>query len=122
MERKALKTMALALAYPALQRLPLAQWSEALGQARKTEFDRIEQIGILAAVAVVAYLLRLETQQAAALSLPMRYLTQFLAAALLLIAAAGPFYLRRTRRGLELELERQHLSDRFTSLLRNHHD
>lgn len=122
MERKPFRTMALALAYPALRRLPFAQWSDALGQARKTEFDLIERIGILAAVAVVAYLLRLEAQQAATLSLPMRYLAQFLAAALLIIPAVGPFYLRRTRRGLDQELERRRLDTRFGPLHRSSHD
>lgn len=122
MERQALKTMALALAYPELRRLPLAQWNEALKLARKTEFDLIERVGILAAIAAVAYLLRQEAQQAAALSLPVRYLAQFLAATLLIVPAVGPFYLRRTRRGLDHELERRRLDARFGPLQRSSHD
>ena len=121
MERKPLRTMLLALAYPALQRLPPAQWDAALARARATEFDLIERIGMLLVMAVVAYLLRFEAQQTVELAPPIRYLAQFFAAALLIVPAAGPFFLRRTRRGLDHELERR-LGARFASLPRYRHD
>jgi hypothetical protein len=121
MERKPLKTMLIALAYPALQRLPSAQWEAALARARATEFDLVERIGMLLVMAVVAYLLRFEAQQTVELALPIRYLAQFSAAALLIVPAAAPFFLRRTRRGLDHELECR-LGARFASLPRSSHD
>ena len=100
-----LKRIACLWAYPALRRLPLAEWNAALKKARQTNFDRTECIGILAGITFVAYLLRPDAEQAATLSLPVRYFIQFLAAAPLLVLVVGPFYLRRTRRGLDQESE-----------------
>ncbi len=122
MQRKPLRAIALALTYPALQQLPTAQWDAALARARATEFDLIERIGLLLVMAVVAYLLRWEAQQALELSPPIRYLAQFFAAVLLIVPAAAPFYLRRTRRGLDHELERRDFDARFASPQRSRHD
>ena len=100
-----LKRIALLLAYPALGQLPRSEWDEALKRARDTDFDTIEWIGLLAGVAFVTYMLRFDADHAAALSLPVRYFVQFLVAAPLLILVVGPFYLRRTRRDLERQIE-----------------
>lgn len=108
MSGKDLKRIALLWAYPALRPLPPAEWDEALKQARETNFDMIEWIGVLGGIAFVTYLLRFGADQAAALSLPVRYFIQFLAAVPLLVLVVGPFYLRRTRRGLAREIERRH--------------
>lgn len=121
MERKPLRAIALALAYPALQQLPIVQWDAALARARATEFDLLERTGLLLVIAVVAYLLRFDAQQTVELAPPIRYLAQFFAAALLIVPAAAPFYLRRTRRGLDHELKRR-LGTQFVSLQRSRHD
>lgn len=105
---KDLKRIALPCAYPALRQLPRAEWDQALKQARETNFDTIEWIGVLAGIALVTYLLRFDTDQATALSLPVRYFIQFLAAVPLLVLIVGPFYLRCTRRGLDQEIDRRH--------------
>lgn len=104
---KDLKRIVLLWAYPALRQLPPAEWDEALKQAGEMNFDTIEWTGLLAGIAFVTYLLRFDADQAAALSLPVRYFIQFLAAVPLLGLVVGPFYLRRTRRGLDQEIERR---------------
>lgn len=101
-----LKTITLLCAYPALRQLPRSKWAGALQQARETNFDMIERIGMLAGIVFVTYLLRFDANQAAALTLPFRYFIQFIAAVPLLALIVGPFYLRRTRRGLVPEIER----------------
>jgi hypothetical protein len=108
MRDKDLKRLALVIAYPALRHLPHAEWDEALEQAREGSFDTMEWLGIMAGVAFATYLLRFDADQAAALSLPVRYFIQFLAAVPILALIVGPFYLRRTRRGLDQEIERRY--------------
>lgn len=103
-----LKRMALAITYPALRQLPVAEWDKVLEQAREGSFDTMEWLGIVAGIAFATYILRFDAEQAAALSLPVRYFIQFLAAVPLLGLIVGPFYLRRTRRGLDQEIERRH--------------
>ena len=105
---KRLRTFALLVAYPALRHLQPREWNEVLVKARETGFDTMEWMGIVAGVAVVTYLSRFDADQAAALTLPARYLVQFLVAVPLLTLVVGPFHLRRTRRGLDLAIQRQH--------------
>jgi hypothetical protein len=119
---KSLTRIALLWAYPVLRKLPPSEWDEVLKQAKKAEFDMIERIWILAGIALVTYLLRFDASQAAALSLPIRYLTQFLAAVPLIILIVGPVYLRCMRRGLDREIERQHRSGQFDPHRRCVHD
>jgi hypothetical protein len=105
---KNLRIVMLLFAYPALRQLPRIEWDDALAQAREISFDTMEWMGVVAGVAFATYLLRFDADQAAALTLPARYLIQFLAAVPLLTLVVGPFYLRRTRRGLDQEIERRH--------------
>jgi hypothetical protein len=119
---KRLKRIALLWAYPALRKIPSSMWNDALEQAKKNEFDMIERVWILAGMAFVTYLLRFDANQVAELSLPIRYLSQFLAALPLIILSVGPVYLRRMRRGLDREIERRHLAGQFDPLRRSHHD
>jgi len=90
------------LAYPRLRDLPPDQWESVLNRARDTEFDAIEWAGIVAGVAFTAFALRPGAGEPE--SLFTLYLGQFVLALPLLIALVGPFLLRRTRRGLDLEL------------------
>ena len=105
---KGLSIVMLFLAYPALRQLPCQEWDDVLAQARETNFDAMEWLGIAAGVAFATYLLRFDADQAAALTLPARYFIQFLGAVPLLLLTTGPFYLRRTRRGLDQEIRRRY--------------
>ena len=101
---------------PRLIELPMADWDQAIKYACNVEFDLIERIGLIAGLAFVAFVLRFDPHSTAALYLPVRYLLQFLAAALLLIPVAGPIFLRRARRGLDIViLERRDLSKKGMS-------
>ena len=106
---KALKRSVLTWALPHLVQLPPAEWDEAVRQARETHFDALERIGVLAAVALTTYLLRFDANESE-ISLPIRFVAQFVAAIPLLILLAGPFYLRCWRRGLEHVIERRHFA------------
>jgi len=102
-----LGSTALLLAYPALRQLPHIEWNTALAQAREMSFDTMEWMGIVVGVAFVAHLLRFDADQAAALALPARYFIQFLGAVPLLALFVGPFFQRRTRRGLDQAIQRR---------------
>ena len=104
----AIKRTLLTWALPRIAELQPGEWDEALKRARDTNFDTTERIGMLAGIVVVTYLLGFDANQAAAPSLPVGYFIQFLAAVPLLVLIVGPFYLRRTRRGLDQEIERRH--------------
>ena len=103
----AIRRALLVRALPCIAELSPCDLDDALKRARDCDFETIERIGLLACVALTAYLLRFDAEQFAALSLVARYCIQFIAAVPLLILFAGPFYLRRTRRGLEREIERR---------------
>lgn len=102
-----IKRTLLIWALPRITEIGPGEWEDALKRARETDFDSIEWIGLLAGIAFTTYLLRFDAEQAAVLSLPAKYFAQFLAAVPLLALFVGPFYLRRTRRGLDQEIERR---------------
>lgn len=80
---------------------------DVLARAGETRFDLIEWIGVLGGVMFVTWLLRFDPTQTASFPLPLLYLARFIAAAPLLVLVVGPFYLRCTLRGLDLEIERR---------------
>lgn len=86
---------------PRIVELPPREWDSAAKQARNVEFDWLETVWVIGGVAFVTYLLRSDPEQAASISVPMRYLAQFAAAVPLLLIIVGPAYLRRARRGLD---------------------
>lgn len=92
-------------ALPRIVELPPACWNQAIRNSRSIDFDTVEQVGLIVGVAFVAYLLRVETATEGLLTLPMVYLVQFIQALPLLILLVGPVYLRRARRGMDLEIE-----------------
>lgn len=106
---KTIKRTVLPWVLPRIAELPLGEWDEVLTHAREMPFDIVERVGVLLGVVLVTYLLRFDAIQMEDLSLPLRYIFQFLAAVPLLILFAGPFYLRCLRRALDLEIERRHL-------------
>ena len=119
---KHLKRIVLLWVFPVLRRLPSSQWDAVLKLAKQAEFDMIERIWMLTGIALVTFLLRFDASQAATLSLPIRYLAQFLAAVPLIILIVGPVNLRCMRRGLEYEIERQHRAGYFDPHRRYDHD
>lgn len=99
--RGALKRGVLSWLLPRIIELPPKDWDSAAKQARNIEFDWIETVWLIGGVAFVTYLLRFDAEQATSISLPLRYLAQFVAAVPLLLIIVGPAYLRRARRGLD---------------------
>lgn len=99
--RGALKRGILSWLLPRIIELPPREWDSAARQARSVEFDWIETTWLIGGVAFVTYLLRFDPDEVTGISMPMRYLAQFVAAVPLLLAIVGPAYLRRARRGLD---------------------
>lgn len=99
--RGALKRGILSWLLPRIIELPPREWDSAAKQARNVEFDRIETVWLIGGVGFVTYLLRFDPNEATSISLPLRYLAQFVAAIPLLLVIVGPAYLRRARRGLD---------------------
>lgn len=97
---EAFRRAALLWLFPRLADVPAHQWNRVLQQARDVDFDAIERIGLLAGVAFAAYLFDLPAPAGPSLSSFIYYVVVFLQALALLAMVAGPFYLRRTRRGL----------------------
>ena len=99
-----LRHNALTWALPRLTRVAPEQWRDALAVARATDFDAIERVGILAALALTSALLRSATGGGEIVQptpLLIHLAAQFIAALPLLALFAGPFYLRCLRRGLD---------------------
>lgn len=91
----------LAVLFPRLKIWPVNQWAKRLSNARSVEFDRIEQACTLSAVIVVAYqIMPMSTIGIDALG---KYLVQYVLLLPVLALLLGPFYIRRIRRGLEIE-------------------
>lgn len=105
---KAIKRSTLTWVLPLIVQLPPSEWDEALKQARETNFDTVELIGVLAGTAFTTYLLRFGADEAG-ISFQLRFAAQFVAAIPLLILFVGPFYLRCLRRGLEQIIKCRHL-------------
>jgi hypothetical protein len=94
----------LTLLYPQLRLLPAEQWAGALERARSSALSPLEHAGVLAAVAIAAWVLQPLGDPAAG---PLvRYLEQFMAALPLLALLVSPWLVRRTRRGLAHEASR----------------
>lgn len=88
------------LIYPELHRIPPRERDAALGSARETPFDGLE----LAAIALGLALTAGATRYVVFDGLTHRieaFLANFLLAVPLLAVLAGPFFVRRTRRGLQ---------------------
>lgn len=90
--------------YPRLRELPLHAWEVALRRARDTDFLTGEWIGIVGGVGLVAWLLGAVDVTTPMASRFFAHVLQFVLALPLLSVVVGPFYVRRTRRGLDREL------------------
>ncbi len=95
----------LAQVFPRLREWPLSRWPDILTRARRIDFDRIEQIATLAIVVLFAWQIK------PAISLGLSSLVQFLSQLAVMTPLAliflAPFFVRRIRRGLEIEARTQ---------------
>lgn len=87
--------------FPKLRVWPVRQWPAVLGKVMGAEFDQIEKIGIIAAVVITAWMLRPAAN--AETSVVFAFLSQLVLSLPLLVILAGPFFLRRIRRALDVE-------------------
>lgn len=92
------------LIYPELHRIPERERDAALDEARGTDFDGIELAGIAFGLLLTAGVTRYVAPDGISQRIE-AFLANFLVAVPLLAVVAGPFFIRRTRRGLQLYLE-----------------
>lgn len=90
--------------YPALRQWPPAEWRAVLARAGAGAFDTLEWIGLASALGVTAWLGAEAKTLWAGWPLPLALALQLAQATALLALLAGPFLVRRTRRGLDGEL------------------
>ena len=93
------------LLYPELRQFEPGRQAGALKAASGTGFDAIEYVGLAVGLAATVLLTR---YSAADMGLADRFgaaIANFIVAILLLLVLAGPFYVRRTRRGLRAQLK-----------------
>lgn len=99
---------ALVSLFPRLRAWPVRDWPGVLAKARAIESDAVERYGVIASLLLVTWLLR--PPPGLEVSLPLLLLTQITLAIPALVALAGPFYLRRIRRGLQAVYRKDHPS------------
>lgn len=99
--------------FPRLRAWPVREWPKLLEQAQNSEFDRLERIGIIAAVVMSVSFLRPAMEGAP--SIPFAYISQLVLALPLLALFAGPFFLRRIRRYLDEAATNIHAQTRGSS-------
>lgn len=88
----------LAQIFPQLRKWPVQEWPRVLDVAVAKDFDQYEVLGILAAVAFVTWLLKPDPSPD--VSLLVVCIHQAILSIPFLVCLAGPFYLRRIRRGI----------------------
>lgn len=93
------------LLFPDLARIPEQRRTAAMERARAEPLDIIEIAGILAAVVVVTSFTRYGLKDAFAVDRLAAALLNFGIAIPQLVLFAGPFLIRRTRRGLRAYLQ-----------------
>ena len=89
--------------FPRIRSRDLREWPALLAEASRHAFDLLEWIGVVAGVVLVAAILR----PLASSSAPpvVTFASQFLLSVPLLLIAVGPFFVRRTNRGLDRLLD-----------------
>lgn len=87
--------------FPRLRAWPVSKWPAVMEKVRCADFDRIERIGIVAAVVLTTWLLRPASGSNSPAAIV--FLTQLPVALPLLFLMAGPFFLRRIRRVIDSE-------------------
>ena len=92
------------LLLPELRSFPPAQREHVLATSRQTRLDVFELLGTACAVVTVAALTRYGLAAHDATAMPAAALLHLAVALPLMVMAAGPFHLRRLRRGLREQL------------------
>ena len=95
------------MAYPELSRVAPQHRERALERARSESFDFLEICGLVAAMAAVTYLTRYGLKDPTLAERLSAALATLVIAIPQLVLFAGPFLVRRTRRGLRAFLEDQ---------------
>lgn len=98
--------------YPELARIPPAHREAALEEARDNAFDATELLGLAFGLACTVGATRYVVAEGITYRIE-AFLANFLLAVPLLAVSAGPFFVRRTRRGLQRYLE-HHASEGAT--------
>lgn len=86
-------------AFPQLREWPIHEWPEALDRAVIFGFDVLEHMGIVASVVFLTWYL--QPQPEPGVSIKAVYAKQLLLSVPCFVVLAGPFFLRRIRRGLD---------------------
>ena len=92
--------------FPELKRFSVQERAEVLRAAKEENLDLIELVGIVASVGIVTWLVGEFGIGASAGSRLVAVVASFIVAIPLLAVIAGPFLIRRTRRGLR-QLEKR---------------
>lgn len=92
---------------PELARFAPGDQQHALHEARQTEFDAIELIGIACGLILITAGTRYVLPDFDFATRALAALLNFLIAFPLLCLVVGPFYLRRLRRGLRQQMDRR---------------
>jgi hypothetical protein len=90
---------------PELRQFPESERSAALKRARETPLELVEIAGMAVALVAVTALTKYTLPEPSLASRVGMALLNFAVALPLLVAALGPFHLRRLRRGLRTQLE-----------------
>ena len=93
--------------YPELRKFDSADRGRALQKAKDTKFDWTEITGMTLAVAITVFLTRYSAAGFGLLERVGAALANLVVAIPLLVVLAGPFYVRRVRRGLRAQLNDQ---------------
>ena len=93
--------------YPELNRVAPQHRQRALERARSVSFDLLEICGLVAAIAAVTYLTRYGLKDPTIVDRLSAALATLVIAIPQLVLFAGPFLVRRTRRGLRAFLDDQ---------------
>ena len=96
--------------YPDLGRIAPHHRLRAMERAKSEPFDFLELVSILAAIVTVTYLTRYALKDPTAIDRMSAALANFVVAVPQLLVLAGPFYIRRNRRGLRAFLAEQRIS------------
>lgn len=89
---------------PELRQFPESEREQALQRARETSLDVIELVGMAVGLVAVTALTKYSVPDASMSSRFAMALINFAVAMPLLVAALGPFHVRRLRRGLRAQL------------------
>ena len=93
-----------ALLYPRLLAFPDGERAEVLRKAKATAFDVIELVGLALSLVLVTALTRYGAGELGAVERVAAAVLNFVVAAALLAVLAGPFLVRRVRRGIERQV------------------